>query len=280
MMNNLKFGILMIGCLLQVMVSKSQTGEGGGVWIEDGGRLMSSLIVGNRALDGFGVAGGNGLILNCTVSDNRAMEDLRLGWKPGDILCADGSVVDSTIYKMRAVHDAVGVVFWVNSNVYAYQKRAYIVALQEEEKTWGVDGVIGSPYECAVEDTACYTRTAELVARSEMMEAARWCDQFHATKQTQQWRWALPAGYQLAVLFLNHEIVNKILVLLQKYDPAVQLLEKEMYWCSSEVMDATRTAWLMSFSYGETDFGPGTFLGDEMHALRSEVHGVRPVMVY
>lgn len=279
MEKRLKIGLTVIGCIFFFCRAGAQTKEGGGVWIEDGGKIVSSLVFSNRAADGFGIAGGNGVVLNCTVTENRETENLKTGWKPGDILCADGSVVDTVAYKSRAVHDAVGVIFWVNSNVYSHQPRAYVVALREEEKKWGTNGMVGTGYAYAVEDTACYTRTAQLVAQGEGMEAAVWCNDFRASGQSGDWKWALPAGYQLAALFVNSEMVNKVLMLLQKYDPAVQLMEKEMYWSSSEVPENGEIAWLMSFSYSEAAFEPGTFLGDN-YALRTGVYGVRPVMVY
>lgn len=50
--------------------SWGQTIEGGGVYLETGARMINSLVTGNKAKEGYGIAGGDAVLLNCTVCRN------------------------------------------------------------------------------------------------------------------------------------------------------------------------------------------------------------------
>ena len=277
MVLNMKVYILIsLFALIGEVKLLAQSGEGGGVWIENEGQLINSLVVDNSAEEGFGIAGGNGVLLNCTVANNRKAKHLR-NERIGDILCANGEFVRKENYAIRTVKDAIGVVFWVSSNVNTQKIGMYIVALQEVEKKWGSDAILEKSYSRPMEDTACYTRTNAMVVRGS--EAAIWCADFQAEFQSKIGLWAFPAGYQMEMLFLNSKVINEILTYLKGYNDKVQLFEKEMYWCSTESFYSDK-AWIINFKCsGLDEWGePGTFLGKKV--LRNEAHGVRPVMVY
>ena len=49
-------------------------GQGGGIYIDDNGSCIGSVIYGNQAQDGFGVAGGDGILLNTTITGNEELK--------------------------------------------------------------------------------------------------------------------------------------------------------------------------------------------------------------
>lgn len=259
----------------------AQSGEGGGVYLESGGKLVGSLVFDNYSAEGFGVAGEDAILLNCTVNVNKAEKKIKKGIKPGDILCADGRVVDGDAYKVMVDKNAIGVVFWVNSDVYSESPRMYVTALREADKKWGNNGLLGVGYERPEADTACYGITEKMLkAGGSDWEAADYCAGFKASGQPEGIRWAFPAAYQMAMLFANLAVVNRTLALLKTFSPDVQLLEGEIYWSSTQPDNAFHSdcAWLVSFDLSDERNNAGKFQYVNMY--RNTVHTVRPVLVY
>ena len=58
--------------------SWGQTIEGGGVYLETGARMINSLVTGNKAKEGYGIAGGDAVLLNCTVCRNFSVRERAL----------------------------------------------------------------------------------------------------------------------------------------------------------------------------------------------------------
>lgn len=273
----LVFAVLTVGAW-------AQSGEGGGVYLESGGKLVSSLIVDNYSAEGFGVAGEDAVLLNCTVNANKAEEKIKKGIKPGDILCADSSVISEEAYRVRGDKDAIGVVFWVNSDVYSKGPRMYVTALREAAKKWGSYGVLpGSVgYNRPEADTACYGMTERMLKAGSAAdwEAAYYCAGFKAAGQPEGMVWAFPAGYQMATLFVNMAVVNRTLAALKTFSPDVQLLEGKIYW-SSTLPAGDRDiycAWSVSFDLLADPKNAGRFQFENPNRERGYM--VRPVLVY
>lgn len=276
--------VIYILFLVFVVLSGSawaQSGEGGGVYLESGGKLVGSQVFGNYSAEGFGVAGENAILLNCTVNANKSEKKIREGTKPGDILCADGRVVDEETYKAMVDKNAIGVVFWVNSDVYSDSPRMYVTALREADKKWGNNGLLGVGYERPEADTACYGITEKMLkAGGGDWEAADYCAGFKALGQPESIRWAFPAAYQMAMLFANLIMVNRTLTLLKTFSPDVQLLEGKVYWSSTQSDNVLHTdcAWLVCFDLSDAGNEAGKFQFVNMY--RNTIHTVRPVLVY
>lgn len=277
-----KRNILLWSFLLLSGVLLAQSGEGGGVYLENGGKLAGTLVTRNSSAEGFGVSGGDAVLLNCTVTGNEAETKLRNGMKPGDILCADGSVIDTAGYKARAVKDAIGVVFWVNTDVYNTESRMYVAALKEADKKWGNDGLLGAGYVRPEVDTASYTMTGLMLDKGGSdWEAADYCANFKAEGQPAHLKWAFPTGFQMAMLFVNMSVMNKTLGILKGFRPEVQTLDGELYWSATESPMAVDCAWAINFNRLDNAAvykTPGTFVA--MGVKRNTENTVRPVLVY
>lgn len=268
------YGLCFLAFLGQL---KAQTGEGGGVYLEDGGKLIGTVVKGNSAAEGFGIAGGDAWVVNCTVSGN---EEVRIVWENiqiGDVFCTDGSTMSIGEYRLREPKDAIGVVIWTTSDRYSLKNRMYVTALQEELKKWGKEVQLTPGYASPAADTACYSHTAGMVAlKDPSWEAAVYCNRYADPRQQGEWKWALPAGYQMGYLFLNRRKVNQTLAELQKWHPDVQLLEQKIYWTATEGDGMGIETWTICFD--PSTGTPGNFMIGIRK--RNEACGVRPVLRY
>lgn len=263
-----------------------QSAEGGGVYLETGAKMINSLVTDNKAKEGYGIAGGDAVLLNCTVCRNLSEKDLRSGIQPGDIFCATGEVVDLTTYQGRAEKDAIGVVFWVNSDVFAFRSRLYVMALEEAVKTWGTKGVrLSSKYKNnPLLDTACYGATAEILEKDPVAEAAAYCNGYRVTGQPAGVRWCFPAGYQLMAMYIAWPAVDRTLKGLAAISPGrgIMPLSEEVYWCASTNQDAANEdAWVINFGNPDRDnYGTSGAAVRGETTTRDKQFRVRPVFVY
>lgn len=263
-----------------------QTAQGGGVYLETGAKMINSLITGNKAKDGYGISGGDAVLLNCTVYRNFSDKDLRSGVYPGDIFCATGEIVDLTTYESRAEKDAIGVVFWVNSDVFVSRGRFYVMALEEALKSWGTKGVmLSSKYkDNPLSDTACYGVTAEILEKDPTSEAALYCSDFRVNGEPEGIRWCFPASYQMMAMYAAWPAVDKTLNALKVLSPGreIMLLSEDVYWCATSCQDAkNEDAWVINFGHGDRDsYGTaGAVLRGES-TTRDKKFRVRPIFVY
>lgn len=230
----------MIAGGLASLQAQTTVGRGGGVYMEDGAKLVGTLVCGNRAEEGFGIGGGNAVVINCTVAGNAKLQGSQENIQPGFIYCADGRIVAKEEFEAGTM-EAVGVVFWVNSDVFSLI-RGYVVALRQEKKTWD-----GPSYSEGIEmppisDTAAYRNTKLL----EVSEAARYCREYVPGVSGRQW--VLPAAYQLAALFYAWTAVEDTLEFLKGQGKQVDDLQEEIYWSSTEDLEG---AWAVDFASGE-----------------------------
>lgn len=245
----------------------AQGGNGGGIYAEDGARIIGTLVVGNRAVEGFGISGGQVTVINCTVVANENTGNLRDGVKPGDIYCADGTIVDISAYRLKTEKDAVGVVFWCNSDPFADFPRGYVVALEQAERDCrGVSLTEGAAE--PVFDAEAYPNTERLANAG--VEAAVYCKDYRAGSFDKAW--ALPAGYQLAALFGVLPRVEASLRSLEEEGITVVHFKNGIYWSSTETTDDN--IWMLNFDL------TGEEGGEFVVGNREEVHGVRPVFAY
>lgn len=245
----------------------AQGGNGGGIYAEDGGRIIGTLVVGNRAVEGFGISGGQVTVINCTVVANEHAKNLREVVKPGDIYCADGTIVDTSAYRLRTEKDAVGVVFWCNSDPFAAFPKGYVVALEEAElDCQGVSLTEGETD--PVFDAEAYPNTERLANAG--IETAVYCRDYRAG--TFDKAWALPAGYQLAALFGVLPRIEASLTSLEESGMTVTHFKNEAYWSSTETVDDN--IWMLDFDLTGEE-GGGFLVGN-----REGMHRVRPVFAY
>lgn len=258
-MERLIFIFLIIAGSVGFLQAQSTGGRGGGIYAEDGTKVVGTLIYGNRGEEGFGICGGNAAVINCTVAGNGKLESARENIQPGFIYCADGQIVSSAEYD-RNVMEAVGVVFWTNSDFFS-PIRGYVVALRQALKTWDGPSYTAGVQMPPISDTSAYRNTEQM----SVSEAAAYCRNY--TAGSFAGRWVLPAAYQLAALFYVWEQVEKTLVFLEGQGVALNRLQEEIYWSSTEELD--NNAWAI-------DFGSGEYIRSGWE----ESHFVRPVFAY
>ena len=286
-------------------------GQGGGVWLEDGAEGLGLVIYNNQAKEGFGVAGGKATLLNCTIYGNKAyLDDIHFPI-PGDIYCADGEIVNPETYKNRAVKNAIGVVYWVNTdpNENAYPRGA-VVALDGQEQTkWGNNSLWickgepldpwGDPddefadYEAITGlfllDTACYGNTAQMVKRDPaIFEAGHYCWNYKAYYQlnqahqaTQNRRWCMPTLSFLRRMILTLPEVKTTLEFLKTTNAEINIQDfKDQnekladYWSSDDgnAQVDKGFAFNVSFCTGQMDL--------RERGNKSSKRWVRPIFLY
>lgn len=256
--------------LLMLFSRHSFSQNGGGIYAENGAKVIGCVVAENRAAgNGFGVCGGDVELLNCTVGNNIAAEKLTKDIDVGYIFCENNKIVSREIYESEGRTDAAGVVFWVNSDRYAKAVRAYVVALKQEKKARG-EFFVSSGVEAAVFDTACYTETMALATVS---EAAIYCQGYMAGTVLEK-RWLMPAGFQLSCLFTTHRQVEKTLDFLESKGVDIDHFEEDIYWSCSETY---KDFWGVHFTSSVDNGKPsGVCLGRP----GDEQHWVRPVLIY
>lgn len=282
-------------------------GLGGGVWLEDGASCVGSVIHKNLAKEGFGVAGKNGTLLNCSVTDNQELVDKSYFPRPGDIYCANGDLVDRNTYKARAVKDAIGIVFWINGDPDCRYPQGAVVALDAQEKlSWGdaslsicgpvLDewgGVLEPEASNFLKDTACYGNTQKMeqkwTAGNLMYEAGHFCWIYKAYYQlnnpqaeTAGIRWCMPVLQYLRRLAVALPDVEQTLEALKITNGEIGIKDfvdsdanESNYWSSDDgSTDGTQgTAWYVNFKTS------CTFLGDT-YGGKGYKNWVRPIFLY
>lgn len=301
------------GIGLLVVGSVWAQGQGGGVYLEDGARARGLVVQGNKARNGFGVGGGDATVLNCTVYGNEELRDADHYDAPGDIYCADGTVVSQADYAKRATKDAIGIVYWVNTDAdeKAYPKGA-VVSLNELDGTykWGSEelwinhGEISYPwYEeddpnqeygatiqgLHLKDTACYGNTEKMVKKNaeypDTFQAGQACWDYKAYYQinnpleaTKDKRWTLPSLTFLRRLTSNLPVIEGALDFLRKQNNELA--------CNDFIQTNNNGSyyWSSDDSINEGEkgnaYGASFYDGHMITMHKSESFRVRPVLLY
>lgn len=278
-------------------------GQGGGVYIDDNGSCVGSVIHGNQAQDGFGVAGGEGVLLNTTVIGNEELKQNVKAVVPGDIYCANGDIVDTVAYKKRANKDAIGIVFWVSGDPKAIYPKGAVIALKETQGSWGIAGgfsiAAGWP-ESEVQsyfylkDTACYGNTRKLYEEAikssnnqTIYRAGFYSYTYQATGQIAEHpvKWCLPVYMYLRRLFgVLPGVESSLRCLLKQHqgesDFNIDLFsDKEeakcWYWSCDDGGPRNYNVWMVNFKTGLNGQ-----MGTVGVSLKNMSHNVRPMFLY
>lgn len=120
----------------------SQSAEGGGAYIKNGGKLVNCIIANNYAANGFGVSGTNGEVTNCNIFNNYFLNITQADL--GDLVLSDGSFY-SPVYDNNnnlifpagySASDVIGVTFWTNTFNNYKPGRFWIVSTDEVNLKW------------------------------------------------------------------------------------------------------------------------------------------------
>lgn len=254
-------------------VHKGFSQHGGGIYAEDGAKVIGCVIAENSAAgSGFGICGGDTELLNCTVGNNVPAGKLTKTIDIGYIFCKDDSIVSKEVYEAEGRTDAAGVVFWVNSDRYTKVTRAYVTALKQAQKPRG-DFWMGEIFRFAVFDTACYAETMALANAGS--EAAVYCREY-MKGTVLEGRWLMPASYQLSCLFTAHYQVDKTLEFLKNKGVDADIFEEDMYWATSN--PNLKIFFVVDFSSKITSStSAGTCSATQEF---DEWHWVRPILIY
>lgn len=301
----MKYSIVYIFLLLTAFHSAFSQGQGGGVYIDNNGSCIGSVIHKNQAQEGFGVAGGDGLLLNSTVVGNEPLKQDTTKIVPGDIYCANGEIVDATTYKKRATKDAIGIVFWVSGDPKAIYPKGAVVALDETQGSWGLSGglTISGDWGMSdlrrhfhLKDTACYGNTQKLYNEAMKSQnnkiaykAGFYCYTYQAVRQIREnpVKWCLPVYKYLRRLFGVLPNVEATLKFLQEEhlgesDFKVDLFsdkpaDHSWYWSSDDGLDAllSNYAWTVNFVTGSS----GPMNSGETLKTKSDNY-IRPMFLY
>lgn len=297
--------VLLAGLWILVIFSRGAAqGMGGGVWLEDGATCIGSLIYKNQATDGFGVAGGNGILLNSTLSENsRIAVDVHYP-QPGDIFCSNGDIVDRETYKTRPTKDAIGIVFWLNGDPEVKYPKGAVVALDGQkycqwgnisvEECWLMLDMVNNGYLHAYrKDTACYRNTSMLEefydTWGDEFEAGHHCWNYkayfqthNAHDETKNIRWVLPTltylNNLMAVLpkvILSLEVVKQTGVVPVDDFICEEKRENEaFYWtsCDGASYETSTCVWVVNFYNGQC-------VNDD-RSLKDMKNWARPVFLY
>lgn len=233
--------------------------------MEAGARVVGTLVQHNRGMEGYGIYGG-GTMVNCTVVENESAENPMSGVRPGWIYVEGDSAISVerwlAAYEAGTTFTPIGVVFWVNSDVYSSVK-GYAMALDENTSEWGAEPLsTQNGFAYAVDDTSSYANTRGLEGIS---DPADYCMTYGSTG-ARAGHWVLPAGYQLAQMYAARGVVNASLAHLQgKWGcpgggDCVQPLTETYYWSSTET--DLSSIWGVNFGdeTGGEQFANGAFV--------------------
>ena len=265
--------------ILSTFVSGQTVSEGGGVYLQNGGKIMNSIVTQNYALKGFGLSGTSGEVLNSNINNNLYLNKEIV--VPGDILMNDGTVytpqyVNGTLVFPAgySIANVIGVCFWTNENNDFVNAKSWVVAITENT------GIMWTPtiaYQqpdipnlinyvdpaAAISDKEGFTNTAKIIGHTGFTGdgtggtytltntncAAKYCYDYGTVPGV----WFLPALNQLAELYRSLSLVNSVLNKLNALQSSiVPISASGEYWSSSERADYG--AWPFSFSSG----GPTT----------------------
>lgn len=279
----------------------AQGGTGGGVYIENG-KLIGTVVHDNQAEDGYGIAGNStAVLLNCTVGENSRFVTDKKWTVVGDIYCADGTIVDTTTYMNDHRTDAIGVVYWINSDVSVTYPRGSVVALGQSQESWCASGgcQININYDPDSEtgtgsslgfeswlDEDCVGNTRRMCTAIDHMEyrAALYCNAYKASAQagsaTKDTLWCFGTLPQMQRLILVGKQVDATLKFLKRQHPDWQIdlfnresQTKSWYWTSDDSVGEYDKAWAVNFYTMESSV-------NEMSLLKSNKYWVRPIFLY
>lgn len=291
-------------CLFWVELSFTclAQGQGGGIWLEDNAFSIGNVIYNNLAKDGFGVAGGNGVLLNCSVVENELLAESDYYPKAGDIYCADGDIVSIEAYKSRADKNAIGIVFWVNADqTVTYPKGAVLALTGQVQKRWGDYTLwISEPKTQEEEDdktviplrdTACYTNTKRMYnlyqAGKTEFAAGYHCWTYHFDGQPDQIQWCMPTLTFLRRLFQVKMDVKQTIQELQTLHPAwgVQGFEDDMiltayYWSLDDRVDETENGFAFCINMKNGVLASKGGINPSDAGAKGNANWVRPIFIY
>lgn len=269
MLTNTFYTLLLL--TLSIFVSAQTESEGGGVYLQNGGKLMNSIVTQNYAIKGFGVSGDTigevGEVLNSNINNNLYLNKEIV--VPGDILMNDGTVytpnpTGALIFPSGyTVANVIGVCFWTNESNDFVNAKSLVIAINEnlgipwEPGTTNNNNIptlpdFGDPA-AAISDKEGFTNTAKIVGHLGLLNnpalnsryAARYCYEYGTSAGV----WFLPALNQLVEIYRTLSIVNPVLSRLNALQSSiVPISTSEEYWSSSE--RAYYGAWPFSFSNG------------------------------
>ncbi|MDO9634132.1 MAG: hypothetical protein Q7J05_03690 [Paludibacter sp.] len=258
------FTLFVVLCMLHFGVF-AQISEGGGVYIQNNGKLINSIVHTNYASMGFGIAGTSGEVLNCNVYGNLYLsKEIMIA---GDMYLGDGTVYSPTYDSagnLKPIPDSIksnvlGVCFWSNANNDYINAQFWIVSVDEPAPMhWGPNNV-------DIPDLYNYNSPAYVVtdldgkANTEAILAgyggaatvgncaAKYCAEYGTPATVGQW--FLPSGGQMRELLRNLSVINEIMSELGK----TPLSTSTGYWVANE--NSMTNAWSLSTADGETVTG-------------------------
>lgn len=258
-----KILIIFFYCMSLLSVDAQTTAEGGGAYIQNGGKLFNCLLTKNYAVNGFGASGTTGNVANCTIEGNLYLNGEII--VPGDMLMSDGSV-HTPQYDTNGnlvlptgyiASNVVGICFWRNGNNDFVEGKAWIIAVTESPSTpWynptqyqtidiatlynysDPSGAIADKN--GTNNTNSILTDPVLVGKTTTSNcAAKYCNEYGGISGV----WFLPALGQFRELNRTLSIVNNVLNKLG-YTPI-----SGQYWSSTEGPD-WGAAWPFNFNTG------------------------------
>lgn len=269
-----KYIIIIYSLLIFLTFTSAQNAEGGGVYIINNGKLINCIVKDNYALNGFGVGGDSGEVINSNIIDNKYLNTSIVN--PGDMYLNDGKVFSPEydgsgnliIPDGYNTSDIIGICFWSNTNNNYMDGRFWVISVDETQIFWSPNGMtngtgyspidIDSLYNFGSSDAALLdfdgTRnTAFIVNEPGFIEsptasyaltinncAAKYCYE-HKRLPGKPASWFLPSIGQLRALEKEMTNVNTVLTKLGK--PSIS----GWFWSSNEVNQ--QQAWKYHFPY-------------------------------
>ena len=259
--------ILSIILLASYISLFAQVSEGGGVYIQNNGKLINSIVRNNYASIGFGVAGTSGEVLNSNIIDNIYISKAIM--IPGDIYLNDGLVYSpeyNSNGELLPIPDSIkakvmGVCFWSNANNDFVNAQFWIVSVDEPASMpWGPGGDISTLFDyqnpaLVITDLDGKTNSSEIItgygtSATVSNCAAKFCSQYGTPGTIGQW--FLPSGGQMRELLRAMSVINDVLNNLGK----TPLKTSTEYWVSNEY--GAWNGWSFSTIDGMTVTGSNT----------------------
>lgn len=218
--------------------------HGGGVYVEGGGKCVGNLIYDNESREGFGVAGeGGAAVINSTILLNKKIKEDTTRIEPGYIYCDNGDIVDTATYQRDNRRDAIGVVFWVNSDSDIDYPQGAVIGFTEEKYQWGGYNALllckerfqdkNIPWEGIyfLKDTGCYVNNQRMEDKyqgvapypaNHTFEAGHWCWEYRSANQSEDAkpRWCMPTYLYLRQIFSSISLIERTMAFLKRRDSA------------------------------------------------------------
>lgn len=238
--------LIILFSIVSADLAVAQSSEGGGVYILNNGKLINSIVKGNYASNGFGVAGTTGEVLNCNILDNLYLnKEIMI---PGDMYLGDGTVYSpeyDSNGNLLAIPDSIkslvmGVCFWSNTNNDFINAQFWILSVEESSKkmAWGPLSDVTDLYNYQAAELILYdvdgkTNTASIVnhygsAATTANCAAKYCIEY-GTPATKG-EWFLPSGGQMREVLRSLSVINEVLAELGR----TTVSTNAGYWVSNE----------------------------------------------